>query len=406
MNFFVKSFKWVLIGSFLAGSVFAPGVNSLGAERTDSVERDLTQKRKDLKDIKKELTLTKEKEKEVRGQESSILESLSRIETELYQKGKELKQMEGQLGQTRGKLQQTQAQIGQLNKRMERTKEEFFSRLIALYKMGRTPPEVFLFTSHSYPDLLRIDKYLRVIIDSDARLVDTYRSQVALKERYQSALLEDQAQSERSLAEVEKKKEEVQKVKESKRGLLKSIQNQKVVYRKVIVELEERSRELQAFVDKLEREKTATAYVRTKPEVSKGNLISPVQGNVISLFKEKGQNGIEIKAPLGAEVHAVLPGKVLYADWFKGFGNVMIIDHGDQTFTVSGYCSQLLKKAGDVVAQGEPVALVGSAGSLKGPCLYFEIRHRGRPQDPREWLSRFEKMVSLPGGNGKGRKGL
>jgi septal ring factor EnvC (AmiA/AmiB activator) len=390
----------------LAGSVFAPGVNSLGAERTDSIERDLTQKRKDLKDIKKELTLKKEKEREIRGQESSILESLSRIETELYQKGKELKQLEGQLGQTKGKLQQTQAQIGQLNKRMERTKEEFFSRLIALYKMGRTPPEVFLFASHSYPDLLRIDKYLRVIIDSDAHLVDTYRSQVALKERYQNALLEDQAQSERSLAEVEKKREEVQKVKESKRGLLKSIQNQKVVYRKVIVELEERSRELQAFVDKLEREKTATAYVRTKPEVSKGKLISPVQGNVISLFKEKGQNGIEIKAPLGAEVHAVLPGKVLYADWFKGFGNVMIIDHGDQTFTVSGYCSQLLKKAGDVVAQGEPVALVGSAGSLKGPCLYFEIRHRGRPQDPREWISRFEKMVSLPGGNEKGRKGL
>jgi septal ring factor EnvC (AmiA/AmiB activator) len=105
---------------------------------------------------------------------------------------------------------------------------------------------------------------------------------------------------------------------------------------------------------------------------------------VISLFKEKGQNGIEIKAPLGAEVRAILPGKVLYADWFKGFGNVMIIDHGDQTFTVSGYCSQLLKKAGDVVSEGEAVALVGSAGSLKGPCLYFEIRHKGKPRDPME----------------------
>ncbi len=401
-----KTFKWVLIGLFLAGSIFASGNVVFCAERTDSIERDLKQKRRDLRDVRKELTLTKEKEKAIRGQESSILESLSRTEAELYQTGKELKQLEGQLGQTRAKLRQTQAQIGQLNKGMERTKEEFFSRLIALYKMAQTPPEVFLFTSHSYPDLLRIDKYLRVIIDSDARLVDTYRSQVALKEKYQAALLEDQTQSERSVAEVEKKREEVQKAKETKRGLLKSIQGQKVVYRKVIVELEERSRELQTFIDKLEREKSATAYVRTKPEVSRGKLISPVQGNVISLFKEKGQNGVEIQAPLGAEVHAVLPGKVLYADWFKGFGNVMIIDHGDQTFTVSGYCSQLLKKAGDVVAQGERVALVGSAGSLKGPCLYFEIRHRGRPQDPREWISRFDKMVSLPGGNEKGRKGL
>ena len=126
---------------------------------------------------------------------------------------------------------------------------------------------------------------------------------------------------------------------------------------------------------------------------------------MISQFKEKGQNGIEIKAPLGAEVRAVLPGKVLYADWFKGFGNVMIIDHGDQTFTVSGYCSQLLRKAGDVVSEGEAIALVGSAGSLKGPCLYFEIRHKGKPQDPMEWISHLEKVVSLPGGKRKRKKG-
>jgi septal ring factor EnvC (AmiA/AmiB activator) len=84
----------------------------------------------------------------------------------------------------------------------------------------------------------------------------------------------------------------------------------------------------------------------------------------------------------------------------------MIIDHGDQTFTVSGYCSQLLKKAGDVVSEGEAVALVGSAGSLKGPCLYFEIRHKGKPRDPMEWVSHLEKIASLTEGKEKGKKGL
>ena len=121
----------------------------------------------------------------------------------------------------------------------------------------------------------------------------------------------------------------------------------------------------------------------------------PVHGKVISLFKEKGQNGIEIQAPSGAEVQAVLPGKVLYADWFKGFGNMVIIDHGDQTYTVSAYCSQLLKKGGETVSQGEPIALVGSAGSVKGPCLYFEIRHRGKAQDPANWISPTGKIASL-----------
>ena len=272
----------------LLGILFKPGGAPSWAARTDPHEKDITQKRKDLKDIKKEITLTKEKEKEIRGQESSILESLSQIETKLYQKEKELKQMEARLSQTKEKLQQTKDQVVLLNKGMERTKEEFFSRLIALYKMERIPPETFLFTSQSYPDLLKIDQYLRVIIDSDARLVDTYRHQVALKERYQGTLLEDQAQWERSITEVAKKREEIKKAKATKHALLKSIQNQKVVYQKVIGELEERAKELQAFIDKLEREKKGTAYGKSKPDVAKGKLIPPVQGNVISLFKRKG----------------------------------------------------------------------------------------------------------------------
>jgi septal ring factor EnvC (AmiA/AmiB activator) len=107
---------------------------------------------------------------------------------------------------------------------------------------------------------------------------------------------------------------------------------------------------------------------------------------------------------MGAEIRAVLPGKVLYADWFKGFGNVVIMDHGDHTFTISGYASELLKKEGDIVSQGETIALVGSLGSLKGPCLYFEIRYQGKPQDPMHWISHLDKVVFLPEGNEKGKK--
>ncbi len=400
----MRRWKQVLFGGVIVGLVFTIVIIDLWAGQTDQIEKDLTQKKKDLKDIRKELSLTKEKEKEIRGKESSILENLHIIETGLYKKEKELKKMEAQLVKTKEKLQQTKGQILLLNKGMEQIKEELFSRLTALYKMGKAPPEIFLLTSQSYLDLLRIDKYFRVIIDSDTRLVQTYRYQVALKERYQEELTQDQLQWERNISEMEKKKGEIKKIRGEKRALLKSIQNQKVVYQKVIGELEERSKELQAFINKLEREKSVLAYGRSKHETLKGKLTPPVQGKVISLFKEKGQNGIEIQAPVGAEIRAILPGKVLYADWFKGFGNIVIIDHGDHTLTVSGYCSQLLKKAGDAVSQGEVVALVGSAGSLKGPCLYFEIRHQGKPQDPMYWISNLKKVAFLPEGNESGRK--
>jgi len=380
------------------------GPNHLWAAPTDLIEKDLTQKKKDLKDIKKKLSLTKEKEKKIQGQETSILESLHTMETELYKKEKELKEMEARLGRTKERLQQTKNQIVTLNQGMERTKGELFSRLIALYKMERIPPETFLLTSQSYLDLLRIDKFLRVIIHFDAHLIDTYRYQVALKSRYQEGLIQDQFQWERNISEVEKKKKEIEKVRKSKQALLKSIQNQKVVYQKVIGELETRTKELQTLIDKLEREKSLLAYGKSKYETLKGKLTPPVQGKVISLFKEKGQNGIEIKASMGTEIRAILPGKVLYADWFKGFGNVVIIDHGDHMFTIYGYASELLKKEGDIISQGESIALVGSSGSLKGPCLYFEIRHQGKPQDPMHWISPLDKVVFLSESNDKGKK--
>jgi septal ring factor EnvC (AmiA/AmiB activator) len=383
----------VKVWSFLTG--FTSGMTALWAGQPDLIEKDLTQSKKDLREIKKELSRTKEKEKKIDRKESSILDSLHNIETELLKGKRELREMEAQLSQTQDRLYQAKEQNAMLNQEMEQTKEKLISRLIALYKMGKTPPEIFLITSPTYTDMLRIDKYLRVIIDFDAHLVETYRYQMTLKERYQEILVQDQFQWRQNISEVEKKKEEIKKVREAKRSLLKSIQNQRVVYKKLIGELEERAKELQTLVEKLDREKSRFAYGKSKHEAVKGKLIPPVEGKVISLFKERGQNGIEIEAPTGAEIRAVLPGKILYADWFKGFGNLVIIDHGDHTFTVSAYCSQLLRRAGDPVSQGEAIALVGSAGSLKGSCLYFEIRHQGKPEDPMDWISHLERVVSV-----------
>jgi septal ring factor EnvC (AmiA/AmiB activator) len=385
--------KAFIIGIILGFTLFLT-LSELMANQKEQIEKDISQKKKDLREIRKEISVTREKEKKIRGRESSILGSLNALETELYKKEKELRQMERQLSQIIGRLHQTRSQVAILNSGLERTRGELFLRLTALYKMGRTPPETILLTSESFPDLWKIDKYFRVIIDSDARLVETYRYQVTLKEQYQEGLTQDQYQWERNISEVEKKKAEVQKIRKERQALLKSIQNQKVVYQELIKELEERAQNLQALVQKLEREKSTLSYGKSRPEDFKGKLTPPIYGKVISLFKERGQNGIEIKAEMGAEIRAVLPGKVLYADWFKGFGNIVIIDHGGHVFTVSGYCSQLFKKEGEEVAQGEVIGLVGSTGSLKGPCLYFEIRHQGSAQDPMNWISQPDKVLT------------
>lgn len=98
--------------------------------------------------------------------------------------------------------------------------------------------------------------------------------------------------------------------------------------------------------------------------------------------------GIVLLATEGTQVKAVAPGRVVYASWLAGFGNILILDHGQQYLSIYGYNQSLLRQVGDTVRRGEVVATVGSTGGQVEPGLYFEIRHRGVPVNPQLWLRR------------------
>ncbi|MGB6242329.1 MAG: peptidoglycan DD-metalloendopeptidase family protein [Castellaniella sp.] len=121
------------------------------------------------------------------------------------------------------------------------------------------------------------------------------------------------------------------------------------------------------------------------------NLPRPVAGEVQGRFgmqrPEGGVwRGIVLRSALGTPVHAVAPGRVVYAHWLSGFGNLLIIDHGQQYLSIYGYTQALLKQVGDVVAAGDVVARVGATGGQVEPGLYFELRHQGAPINPQLWL--------------------
>jgi septal ring factor EnvC (AmiA/AmiB activator) len=97
--------------------------------------------------------------------------------------------------------------------------------------------------------------------------------------------------------------------------------------------------------------------------------------------------GIVLRVPEGTPVHAVAPGTVVYANWLRGFGNLIIVDHGQQYMTVYGYNQALLKQVGDRVAAGDTIASAGATGGQVESGLYFEIRHGGAPVDPAQWLA-------------------
>ena len=123
----------------------------------------------------------------------------------------------------------------------------------------------------------------------------------------------------------------------------------------------------------------------------RGQLGRPLAGSVLAAFggrlpDGRSSDGLLIAGTAGAEVRAAAPGRVAYSDWLKGYGLLVILDHGDGWMSLYAFNDALLKDVGDWVRGGEPLATVGSSGGQGRPGLYFELRRNGQPQDPKPWL--------------------
>jgi len=123
----------------------------------------------------------------------------------------------------------------------------------------------------------------------------------------------------------------------------------------------------------------------------------PVKGKIVTSFGPytnlklnivNFNSGINIKADRGEPIKAVYNGKTLFASWFKGYGNMIIIDHGDHYYSVYAHLEEIFKVKGDLVETGEVIATVGDTNSMTGPGLHFEVRHHGKPVDPIAWVKR------------------
>lgn len=124
----------------------------------------------------------------------------------------------------------------------------------------------------------------------------------------------------------------------------------------------------------------------------KGRLAMPVAGEILSRFGQPREGGgpawkgVFIRAPRGSEVRAVGNGRVVFADWLRGFGNLMILDHGDGFLSLYSNNESLYKQVGELVRAGDVIATVGNTGGQEEPGLYFELRRQGRPFDPLSWV--------------------
>ncbi|WP_258239759.1 murein hydrolase activator EnvC family protein [Pseudidiomarina homiensis] len=184
----------------------------------------------------------------------------------------------------------------------------------------------------------------------------------------------------------------------------KQLETQKAEQQKLVRQLNQEQRQDQSRVAQLEQdqrelEEVLTAIIaalRDEPQLNgltrlKGQLSWPAQGNVQRIFGRSRSGGVKWKGILidaseGTPVKAIADGRVIYANWMRGFGLLLVLDHGDGYMSLYGHNQTILPNVGEVVRRGEEIARVGQSGGRESPALYFEIRVKGDPVNPTQWM--------------------
>ena len=280
------------------------------------------------------------------------------------------------------------------------------TRLRAMYKQGETEVPSLLLSATSFHQAALNLRYLQAIAHQDRWLIRNFQREIALHREKREEVGRQVLNLSSSQRALKAKQEEIAQDELQKKTLLAEVRSEKASSLQRISELQKSSAALQTLLGQLqERMKSARASAARGAEAlylqglrfpsARGRLLWPAPGEVITPFGRiehpsyhtfTVNKGIDISAPVGEEIRSVFEGIVLFADWFRGYGKMAIIDHGQGFFSLYAHASELLVKAGDKVTPRQVIGKVGDSGSPEGPRLHFEIRQNGKPVDPLQWL--------------------
>lgn len=361
----------------------------------------LRQNTQKLEKLKKEIAEERKKAQQTAAKEAAVQATLKRIQTDLQKNTKTLKTLEGKLTADKRAIREKEREIRHAGRQTEEITERWAHRLRALYKQGQFGIYRVLFSADSFTDMAVRMKYLRTITAHDRELSERYTTSLTALKKKQAALKSRQATRTKNRQRLEATQAEIADEKWRQRILLARLREEKEGYLTAIRELESAATRLQKLIDDLSKQaKIATKRSRVLPPgpftARKGKLPWPTQGKVAARFGRQENDkfnvatfnkGIGIRAPQGQTIQAVYDGTILYAGWFRGYGKLIIVDHGQGFYSLYAHASDLLVQVGEKVRDRQAIGRVGETGSLEGPQLYFELRYQGEPQDPLVWLS-------------------
>jgi septal ring factor EnvC (AmiA/AmiB activator) len=326
------------------------------------------------------------------SEERTLLGDLRKLEVEQELKAGELKQIDADIARVEVDMATTNARVVALQKTEQSERPALRARLVDMYKLGRAQ---YLRLLLSTQDVRRLGEASRTI----AALAQLDRDRIASRQRTITALQATRAtlqERNRQLTQLrtdgERAKAAAESAARGRSDLIHDIDRRRDLNAQLAGELQAAQQKLQTTLRDL-RAGAPTVETSLPLRPFRGDLDWPVSGTVRRRFGraagpgDSSSNGMEIAAPDGADAMAIHDGIVAFAGTFAGFGNLVILDHGSQTFSLYGDLLEIAAKKGAHVDRGRPV---GSVGPLPGggSGLYFELRVDGQPVDPLQWLKK------------------
>ena len=392
----------------------------LAAENTP-VDAKIIEEQKKIQRLKKGIEDQKSRVQTTKKQESSLLTELERLNGNIQNEGDKLTRLKKELSKHEQLMLAKQDEAAQAKEAKEQAKRHIKKRLNSFYRMGDIGVMNVIFSTSELPDLLAFREYFDALLKRDQDVIREYRAKVETLEKTQLNLHQEKQALVETIAKVKGQEEELASTREERLRLLQKVKTEKKLYQMALDELEGAADRLTNTLEQLKTEaakarqkevrpkeaKPAATTPKTRPDnlgfaAQKGRLAPPAPGTVTTMFGKSVQakfgittfaNGIDIKTAPGTEITAIYDGKVIYAKFLRGYGNLLIIDHGQQYLSLVSRAAKFYKDEGDTVTKGEVVGIMSDQEGLLGEGLHFEIRHGTTPENPLQWVNNAKLTI-------------
>ena len=328
----------------------------------------------ELKGVKQEIRAKKQLISKTRKVEAVVSTELQEINRDLVQKESDLGRLDRDLKGVESSLDRTGREIVRVTDEANRKKQEIERRLASLYKAGELGALRMFFSAESFPQMAENIRYMRSILDNDKKIFAEYDQKIVELRKLKVDLERDAAKKSRIKEGIAVKKLEIEQEKSKKAAYLVKVRQDRTSYEKSLKELQANAARLQTMMERLDalsRRKLSSRHEKPGSKLKplaelppvpdrgfasqKGRMSLPVRGEIIETFgKHKHPDfnsytfskGVSISAGAGSDIKSIYDGSVIFADYFKGYGNMIIIDHGGGYFSLYAHASKISEKSG------------------------------------------------------------